>query len=42
MQHPLDDLIIYRTILVVMSFSMGYDNSDFLTEDLYNQVIPFL
>ena len=42
MQHPLADLVIYRAILIVMSLSLGFDNSDFMTEDLYNQVIPFL
>ncbi len=43
-QHPLDDLLIYRTILVEMIYSQGVDSSDFLNveSESYHLTIPIL
>lgn len=40
-QHPVDDLLIYRAILVAMSFSGATDNSDVVENEAYLKIIPF-
>jgi hypothetical protein len=41
-QHPLDDLLIYRAILVALLYSLVADSSDLLENESYKVIIPIL
>lgn len=41
-QHPVDDLLIYRAIMVAMLYTWAADNSDVLEGGIYNKTVPFL
>lgn len=40
--HPLDDLVIYRIILMVMLLSSAVDNSILMEDEFYERVVPIL
>ncbi|KAL2135944.1 hypothetical protein VTI74DRAFT_6172 [Chaetomium olivicolor] len=40
--HPLDDLIIYRALLMATLLSLPVDTSPLLNNEMYQQVVPFL
>ncbi|KAM6508515.1 hypothetical protein FALCPG4_018355 [Fusarium falciforme] len=41
-QHPLDDLLIYRSVLIVLLYSLAIDSSDLLEKDSYGLVVPIM
>ncbi|KAG7287146.1 hypothetical protein NEMBOFW57_006651 [Staphylotrichum longicolle] len=40
--HPLDDLIIYRALLMATLLSLPVDTSPLLNNEMYQQIVPFL
>lgn len=41
-QHPLDDLLIYRAILVATALGTAVDNSEVEEDEYYSKIIPIL
>ncbi|KAG9255477.1 uncharacterized protein F5Z01DRAFT_653188 [Emericellopsis atlantica] len=41
-QHPLDNLLIYRAILVAMRLSLATDNSSLVDNEAYLRLVPIL
>lgn len=41
-KHPLDDLLIYRMIILVILFTLAVDNSEILDNPAYDRIIPIL
>lgn len=41
-QHYLDDLLIYRAIMIAIKLTEAVDNSDILENEAYSKIIPFL
>ncbi|EEU47514.1 uncharacterized protein NECHADRAFT_78014 [Fusarium vanettenii 77-13-4] len=41
-QHPLDDLLIYRAVLVSLLYSLSIDSSNLLEEESYGLVVPIM
>jgi hypothetical protein len=41
-QHPLDDLLIYRAVLISLLYSLSIDSSNLLEEESYGLVVPIM
>ncbi|KAM5346962.1 hypothetical protein ACJ41O_009967 [Fusarium nematophilum] len=41
-QHPLDDLLIYRAVLVALLYSLATDSSDLVRDEYYQLVVPIM
>lgn len=41
-QHHVDDLLIYRSIMIAIMYSSAVDNSDILQDATYTKTVPFL
>ncbi|KAF4454632.1 hypothetical protein F53441_2866 [Fusarium austroafricanum] len=40
--HPLDDLLIYRVVLMTLLYSLSSDSSDLIDEDSYRLIVPMM
>jgi hypothetical protein len=40
--HPLDDVLIYRAVLITLLYSLSSDSSVLLDEDSYGQIVPIM
>jgi hypothetical protein len=40
--HPLDDVLIYRAVLITLLYCLSSDSSDLLDEDAYGIIVPIL
>ncbi|KAL6852550.1 hypothetical protein ACO1O0_007096 [Amphichorda felina] len=41
-QHPLDDLLIYRAVLISVLFNVAADNSEIVENEVHQKIIPIL
>ncbi|KIL95971.1 hypothetical protein FAVG1_00710 [Fusarium avenaceum] len=41
-QHPLDDILIYRAVLMTLLYSLSNDNSALLDEDSFGLIVPVM